>query len=138
MTHRQAHLIGVLRRADSHWLPLWELSQAAGYSIKVTAANVRELRRLGVIVTRPAWHGLSQTEVSLADGIRVAETDTEQDTILAIEREADDFTEPTRGRILDGFACVVCGEEHGPMGPAGRGPRGQVFTHDSCLLGWDE
>jgi hypothetical protein len=65
LTPRQAHLVGVLRRADESWLPLWELSQRAGYTVKVTAANVRELRLLGVVVTRPMWNGLSTIEVSL-------------------------------------------------------------------------
>jgi hypothetical protein len=69
---RQAHLIGVLRRADEPWLSLWELSQRAGYTVKITAANVRELRARGVIVTRPLWYGLSNTEISLADGMRPA------------------------------------------------------------------
>ena len=65
MTHRQAHLIGILRRADEDWLELWELSRRAGYSIKITAANVRELRRRQLVVTRPNWTGLSTMEVSL-------------------------------------------------------------------------
>jgi hypothetical protein len=42
-----------------------ELSRRAGYSVKITAANVRELRRLGLVVTRPVWNGLSTIEVSL-------------------------------------------------------------------------
>lgn len=65
MTHRQAHIIGVLRRSSEDWLELWELSQRAGYTIKITAANVRELRRQQLVVTRPCWTGLSVTEVSL-------------------------------------------------------------------------
>jgi DNA-binding MarR family transcriptional regulator len=72
LTPRQAHLIGTLRRADGQWLELWELSRRAGYSIKITAANVRELRRLGIVVTRPNYNGLSTTEVSLAAGMRRA------------------------------------------------------------------
>jgi hypothetical protein len=63
---RQQHLIGVLRRADESWLQLWELAQRAGYTSRVTAANVRELRRRRLIVTRPCWYALSATEVSLA------------------------------------------------------------------------
>ena len=65
LTPRQAHLIGTLRRSRKDWLELWELSQRAGYTVKITAANVRELRRVGVIVTRPMYDGLSTIEVSL-------------------------------------------------------------------------
>jgi len=65
LTPRQAHLVGVLRRSREDWLELWELSQRAGYTVKITAANVRELRRRGVIITRPMWNGLSTIEVSL-------------------------------------------------------------------------
>ena len=65
LTPRQAHLIGTLRRSRKDWLELWELSQRAGYTVKITAANVRELRRRGVIITRPMWNGLSTIEVSL-------------------------------------------------------------------------
>src|SRR6516164_7108605 len=65
LTPRQAHLIGTLRRSREDWLELWELSQRAGYTVKITAANVRELRRRGVIITRPMWNGLSTIEVSL-------------------------------------------------------------------------
>lgn len=65
MSPRQAHLIGVLRRADESWLEMWELAQRAGYSTKVTSANVRELRKRGLVVTRPHWYGLSNVEVSL-------------------------------------------------------------------------
>jgi hypothetical protein len=66
LTARQAHLLGVLRRSREDWLELWELSQRAGYTIKMTAANVRELRRSGLIVTRPTGTGLSTIEVSLS------------------------------------------------------------------------
>lgn len=62
---RQAHLIGVLCRADEHWLEMWDLAKRAGYSAKITAANVRELRRRDLVVTRPIWYELSTTEVSL-------------------------------------------------------------------------
>jgi hypothetical protein len=65
LTPRQTHLLGTLRRSREDWLELWTLSQRAGYTIKVTAANVRELRRLGVVITRPVWDGLSTIEVSL-------------------------------------------------------------------------
>jgi DNA-binding MarR family transcriptional regulator len=65
LSPRQQHLLGVLRRADESWLQLWELAALAGYSSKVTAANVRELRRRELIVTRPCWYALSATEVSL-------------------------------------------------------------------------
>jgi DNA-binding MarR family transcriptional regulator len=65
LTPRQAHLIGTLRRSREDWLELWELSRRAGYTIKITAANVRELRRLGLVVTRPTWNSLSTIEVSL-------------------------------------------------------------------------
>lgn len=68
MTHRQAHIIGVLRRSSEDWLELWEVSRRAGYSIKTTAANVRELRRQRLVVTRPCWDGLSTIEVSLIRG----------------------------------------------------------------------
>jgi hypothetical protein len=54
-----------LRRSRKDWLELWELSRRAGYSVKITAANVRELRRLGLVTTRPIWDGLSTIEVSL-------------------------------------------------------------------------
>jgi DNA-binding MarR family transcriptional regulator len=65
LSPRQAHLIGVLRRADESWLELWELAQRAGYTSKITAANVRELRHRGLIVTRPTWYATSATQVSL-------------------------------------------------------------------------
>lgn len=65
ITPRQQHLIGVLRRADEPWLELWDLAARAGYTVKIAAANVRELRRRQLVVTRPRWHGLSATEVSL-------------------------------------------------------------------------
>lgn len=65
MTPRQQHLIGVLRRADENWLELWELAQRAGYTAKITSANVRELRRRGLVITRPKWYGASSVEVSL-------------------------------------------------------------------------
>ena len=65
LTPRQQHLIGTLRRADENWLELWELARRAGYTIKITAANVRELRRRELVVTRPRWYGLSNVEVSL-------------------------------------------------------------------------
>lgn len=66
LNSRQAHLIGTLRRADESWLELWDLAKRAGYTAKVTAANVRELRRRGLMVTRPVWGGCSTVEVSLA------------------------------------------------------------------------
>jgi hypothetical protein len=66
LTPRQAHLLGVLRRADENWLQLWQLAQRAGYTSRITAANVRELRRRRLVVCRPCWYALSATEVSLA------------------------------------------------------------------------
>ena len=65
LTPRQAHLLGTLRRSRRDWLELWELSRRAGYTVKFTAANVRELRRQGLVVTRPTWNSLSTIEVSL-------------------------------------------------------------------------
>jgi DNA-binding MarR family transcriptional regulator len=65
LTPRQAHLIGVLRRADESWLELWELAQRAGYNSRTAAANVRELRRRGLVITRPNWYATSATQVSL-------------------------------------------------------------------------
>lgn len=44
---------------------MWDLAKRAGYSAKITAANVRELRRRDLVVTRPIWYELSTTEVSL-------------------------------------------------------------------------
>jgi hypothetical protein len=58
-------LIGILRRSREDWLQLWELSRRAGYSVKTTSANVRELRRRELIVTRRTWYGPSVIEVSL-------------------------------------------------------------------------
>jgi hypothetical protein len=65
LSPRQAHLIGTLHRSREDWVELWQLSRRAGYSVKVTAANVRELRRRELVVTRPVWDGLSPIEVSL-------------------------------------------------------------------------
>jgi DNA-binding MarR family transcriptional regulator len=66
LTPRQVHLLGVLRRADENWLQMWQLAKRSGYSSKITAANVRELRRRDLVVTRPVWNlGPSTTEVSL-------------------------------------------------------------------------
>ena len=65
LSPRQQHLIGVLRRADENWLQLWELAQRAGYTAKITSANVRELRRRELVVTRPCWYALSNVEISL-------------------------------------------------------------------------
>jgi hypothetical protein len=33
---------------------------------------------------------------------------------------------------LDGYACIKCGERGGVMVPAGDGPRGQLFQHETC------
>lgn len=32
---------------------------------------------------------------------------------------------------LDGYACIDCGEQGDVMVPAGEGPRGQLFRHES-------
>jgi hypothetical protein len=65
LSPRQQHLVGVLLRADDDWVELWELARLAGFTLKTTAANVRELRRRGLVVTRPHWYGLSAVDVSL-------------------------------------------------------------------------
>lgn len=39
---------------------------------------------------------------------------------------------PNEDAILDGFACLVCGQERRAMIPVGFGPRGQVFAHATC------
>jgi hypothetical protein len=69
MNARQAHLFGVLRRADESWLELWELARRAGYTSRATVANVRELRHAGIVVARRTeGERLSAVEVSLARG----------------------------------------------------------------------
>ena len=55
-----------LQDQDENWVELWQLAQRAGYTSRITAANVRELRRRRLVVTRPCWYALSATEVSLA------------------------------------------------------------------------
>jgi hypothetical protein len=52
------------------------------------------------------------------------------DSYITEEELARRFPLPViRSLVVDGVACVYCGEMDGPMTPSGIGPRGQLFVH---------